>query len=464
MCTGSPAKFRGARALGGPAGLAALSLLAVLAPSTPPLAAQECPPAEPDQAVIVSLVKGLDVLPSTDEVTVVPLAAFEGRPAGACDVLNVGDELRGSGGDVVVQVRCPRGSTMTLSGRFRVALAPPQAGQDCRIDLSSGTALSTSDEPTGIQAGPVSAGALQTQYEVTVQRREAQAVPDVRVFDGQVEVRSQGKPGQLSLPAGSRLWCEGSSWQPQKIGPEDVRSAADALARVSAGKAAKTTGTQPRELYTRFASLFAKTLLEPNDAAARVALADAQLASKLPEEALYQLARAGAAPTATAELAVRIPLAQAKAYEQLGKPDMARSYHDRAVRINPELVREIEGDRVMVPHPMQKPGPPRETIRPGRSLRLNVSTEVKGAAAFLSVRVTDGEGNPVAGARVDIVAGGGTFSGTRGSRVTGVTDEQGAYKTGWQCRQCAPAYTFDVTASLLGYVSATARPVVKPHV
>lgn len=448
----------GRRLLGAPA-FALPLLLAAPAP-----APAQCPDADPDRAVVVSIVQGLEELDETREVTLVPLASFDEEPLTRCAELELGDELRCESGEVTVEVRCPGGSVMTLSERFRVALAPAEEDQDCKVDLKSGTAQAASTEPTGIESGPVGAGALRTQYEVRAERVRGSPRQTVTVFDGEVQVRARNLREVAQVSAGRKILHQGMEWERAELAVDDVRRAANVLARTATARAKKseTAEDEPRAVYGRFVDLYQKTLIRPDDPSARLDLATAQLRYELSDQALYQLRKAETAETAEPDLAARVAITQSMAHAQLGQESEAETYKQKALRIDPRVLERIDVQReeLLQPTPQIRPEAverPTYTPTADRELRIEARPVVDGPRAQLEIRIEDAAGEPVSGATVEIRAGGGTFAASGGTRVRGTTDSEGRFRTKWSCSPCAPAYVLELKATRDGYREATGQ-------
>lgn len=448
----------GRRLLGAPA-----FALPLLFAATGPAPAQ-CPDADPDRAVVVSIVRGLEELDQTREATLIPLASFEEEPLERCAELELGDELRCASGEVTVEVRCPGGSVMTLSERFRVALAPSEEGQDCKVDLKSGTAQAASTEPTGIESGPVGAGALRTQYEVRAERVEGSPRQTVTVFDGEVQVRARNLREVATVAAGKKILHQGMEWERAELAVDDVRRAANVLARTATARAkrSETVEDEPRAVYGRFVDLYQKTLIRPDDPTARLDLANAQLRYELPDQALYQLRKAEAAEPAEPDLAARVAITRSVAHARLGQENEAETYKQKALRIDPRVLERIDSQHkeLLQPTPQVRPEVierPTYTPTTARELQIEARPVVDGPRARLEIRITDAAGDPVSGATVEIRAGGGTFASSGGTRVRGTTDSEGRFRTKWSCSPCAPAYVLELKATREGYREATGQ-------
>ncbi|HSL83071.1 MAG TPA: hypothetical protein VLF66_09855, partial [Thermoanaerobaculia bacterium] len=412
--------------------------------------------------MILSLVdRELEDLESTREATLLRLGSVSEEPLVRCAELDLGDEVRCPSGAVTVEVRCPGGSRMVLSERFRVSVVPPEDGQDCKVDLRSGATEAASDRGTGVQGGPVAAGALRTQYEVRVDRRADGATQTVTVFDGEVAVRALGGAEALTVSAGAKVLHQGREWDHRRLDQSDVLRVAQISARLAAAKAPTKSRSDAGTVYRELIGLYQKTLTRPDDAGARLELADAQLSYQLPTEALFQLQKAESMEPAEPELKARIPLAQSKAYEQLGQNDKAQVYMRKAVEIDSDALgvervrpesREPQRDTTLRPQPDTS----RVMAVAARELRVRASVRVGRGGALVTVRVTGSDGDPVPEATVEVRAPGGTFPESGGTRVRGTTDQNGTYEAKWTCSRCAPAYTLRVIVSRTGYEDATA--------
>ncbi len=106
------------------------------------------------------------------------------------------------------------------------------------------------------------------------------------------------------------------------------------------------------------------------------------------------------------------------------------------------------------PSPTRTPlATPTRVTLPGASGPLHLSVNnnprvvVAGGQTTILVRVTDRMGNAVAGARVRVSAGGGSFAATGVTNADGVTDAQGLFRTNWQTYE-ARAYTGEMSYAM----------------
>jgi hypothetical protein len=78
----------------------------------------------------------------------------------------------------------------------------------------------------------------------------------------------------------------------------------------------------------------------------------------------------------------------------------------------------------------------------------------RGQITKVNVFVQDAQGNPIPSATVSLTAGGGYFSRTETSAVSGSTDSTGVFKAKWKCDQCAPSYKSRVRVTKPDYEEA----------
>ena len=86
-----------------------------------------------------------------------------------------------------------------------------------------------------------------------------------------------------------------------------------------------------------------------------------------------------------------------------------------------------------------------------------------GQMTEIRVQTLDSSGAPLAGAKVTVSAGGGTFLATGTTTVSGVTGTDGFFRTPWQCNPCAGGYVMDVTATKANFDKGTGVVSVKIH-
>jgi hypothetical protein len=67
-----------------------------------------------------------------------------------------------------------------------------------------------------------------------------------------------------------------------------------------------------------------------------------------------------------------------------------------------------------------------------------------GQPTTISITARTRDKQPISGAKVVLSAGGGTFAQVGQTRIEGVTDANGVFRTEWLCKPCAPAYGISV--------------------
>jgi len=85
----------------------------------------------------------------------------------------------------------------------------------------------------------------------------------------------------------------------------------------------------------------------------------------------------------------------------------------------------------------------------------------RGQTTKVNVFVQDAQGNPIPSATVSLTAGGGYFSRTETSAVSGLTDSTGVFKAKWKCDQCAPAYRSGTRVTKPGYKEVKGSWLIK---
>jgi hypothetical protein len=85
----------------------------------------------------------------------------------------------------------------------------------------------------------------------------------------------------------------------------------------------------------------------------------------------------------------------------------------------------------------------------------------RGQTAKVNVFVQDAQGNPISSATVSLTAGGGYFSRTETSAVSGSTDSTGVFKAKWKYDQCAPAYRSGTRVTKTGYKEVKGNWLIK---
>lgn len=113
-----------------------------------------------------------------------------------------------------------------------------------------------------------------------------------------------------------------------------------------------------------------------------------------------------------------------------------------------------------------QPPPPSPTLHGGpiaATASANPSVISRGQQTSINVYAQDSQGRPLPSATVTLSSGGGRFSQTGTTTVSGPTDSSGAFRAFWSCDLCAPAYVGDVRITKPGYEEAKAQWRVEIH-
>lgn len=272
------------------------AVLFTIAIEVPARAQEECPAAE--GVLVAAIVEDAESLKATSTVTVTRLGSVEQKPVERCMELGIGDEIVSLRGEVLVELACPAGSSLTLSEQFRAIIKPPEGDQDCRVELAAGALGSNSTEPTAVHSGPVGAGALRTQYEVRVGREDGQPTLTVNVYEGQVQVTAvDDEVGTKHiLGPGEKILHQRGHLRTDEIEAAEVERTSQVYARLAVGKA-NLPADQQLAAFHRFSRLYSRALFRPDDVYAQLELAETQIQYQMPIAALRQLSFARQAPT-----------------------------------------------------------------------------------------------------------------------------------------------------------------------
>jgi hypothetical protein len=423
-------------------------------------------------------------------VALTPIGDIRRQPLAVGQALEIGDELLSGSADTLVTVTCAGGSELKLQGIFRTVIMPAEPGQDCAFNLLAGSADIMTDEPTELASGETLMGSKRTLYGMRVSRSDEGSKVECVVFEGEAEVRNVKLGRTTEIGTSSRAaWRNGVLAEPVgRVSDKDVESATRLYARadVARARAKGVSIDQPerfeRALQERYLAVFNR----PQDAAARIELARLQTTAQIARPALYHLARAEKLEPSQPEQRVAIATTKVRAYEQLGRTKEAEAETAKLRKIDPSKLRSMderlaagersrERDTGTAPAPTQPAPPPPVVTRPRPpgavtekslrriAVRATASPSVidVGRPTTITVTVTLQDGAPVPGAAVTVAAGGGSFRGSKETRVQGVTDANGVFRTAWLCTQCAPAYGIDVSATAEGLPTAQTSLTVR---
>lgn len=99
----------------------------------------------------------------------------------------------------------------------------------------------------------------------------------------------------------------------------------------------------------------------------------------------------------------------------------------------------------------------------GVTVNVNPSVLVPGQKTKILIHVKDTQGKSLPQAEVSLYSGGGKYSRTGTTTVSGSTDESGNFVAYWFCESCAPGYVSDIKIKKEGYNKANGQWSVKIH-
>lgn len=228
--------------------------------------------------------------------------------------IEIGDELVGNSGAVVVKLRCSNADVL-LSGQFRVRLLPA-VGRDCNLDFPGkpGAAMNvTARGPTNIQSGAARLGTRRTVFKVGIPDKKGffaflsrMAMPRVWAFKDPILVTSPFFTGPLE--PGNKLDAEGNA--SPTITTITIKDAEDA-ARIyaEAGVALATSIPKSPEAeaaaFARLVALYQEFLTDPDNAAKIKALEKAQEEYGIPGTDTESSSGQSQQPTASVNLTLK---------------------------------------------------------------------------------------------------------------------------------------------------------------
>jgi hypothetical protein len=394
----------------------------------------------------------------TKDVQLIRLGSVEPMVVTRGDSLGFGDELKSTSGATIVVLSCSDTTGMTLEGQFR-AVVMPQPGKACVLNLFAGTAHVQGDASTGLGLGEVTMGAQRTEYSVSVSRSDSGVRRELTVFDGEVEVRSTGRPDSRTIAAGNTLAVERGEYRQQQITPSDFQSAASLYARVDASSV--NADERPGVMGVLYQN-YLRVLARPDDADARFDLIAHQVQSGATSKTtLYQIQRVKLRAPQTSQLDAATAALSVAAYTQLGEEGKASAHYEVLRRYDAPTVQAALASFRIDTTMVRRAGhlDMRRTVNVVLTQQvLRVSVAARPATISVAqptrifVKVSTSSGTPVQ-ANVRISAGGGVFAGG-GTSVDGLTNADGVFTTVWRCHPCAPAYELSVQVAKEGFVTA----------
>jgi len=255
------------------------------------------------EVTVTTIGRELDSLESTDQVR---YFSFDtGEETELLEVgqeLVVGDEVVALTDDLFVELTCPEGSQIHVTGKFRLQVNLAASGQDCAIDSRGGGLDVLTDAKVETCSAGVCAATGGTRYAVTLDRSGGQAEQEIMVFDGNVAVTTKDQRTEVTSKRSLRVRSRADSASEVTFESGDVTASkldwwAAVYARydiVNARAAGvELSGAALEEAKADFTRLYTLVLEDPDASAARAELATKQVDYKVSRAALYNARRAG---------------------------------------------------------------------------------------------------------------------------------------------------------------------------
>ena len=432
-----------------------LFCLALLGFPAPSLAADQCSAdcTHPTKACVCAI-------DPASPVAITAIGGVERQRLVVRQALEIGDELVSANENAVVGLTCPGGSDVKLHGRFRTVIMPGAPGQDCVLNLLAGSADVLTDQRTELTSGETLMGSQRTLYSMRVTRdREAPQV-ECLVFEGEAEVQYRQAVPKLSLGASRKASIRAGQVARDVVSPRDVQAASVVYSRADLARA-RALGVRienPDAFKEALRSGYAAVLATPTDPAPRIALAELQTSARISRQALYHLDKAEKLEPARIDQKAAIAATKMTLYKRIGREQDAAVEAEKLRKLDPEKYRKIQRDEPPnIDRSTRQVNQPPGAALSGMVITATAEPEVvrRDQSTTLVVKVATRDGQPIAGAKVMLTAGGGLFPRTGQPRDEGVTDASGFVRAQWLCKECAPAYQISVG------VTATDFPVGK---
>jgi len=289
---------------------------------------------------------------ATTQVEWRPGGVFVPNPLAEGTLLNPDDDIRTANSTIGLLIRCGP-VAFRFSGPFRIIVLPPDGGR-CLIHLLSGTAEVLGNSPSGIKAGEIVAGALSTQYQVTVapptrapqgRRWSGETPGTVTVFEGRVLVSSPAD--EATVGAGAAVTAAEGRFQRIPLSAESVRSSAQLYARLDLSASALPPA-QRRDAIGTLVPAYERLLTRGGDSETRLQLVATQVRYQVASpDALYHLDRAAGADTTAGSRAATVQWLRGAVHRSLGDTASANRYLRRAQTMDPQVeTRIIERYRI----------------------------------------------------------------------------------------------------------------------
>jgi hypothetical protein len=224
--------------------------------------------------------------------------------------LQAGDELIGGSRLAIAEINCPGGSVHLLSGNFDAVIQPiapatPNAKAKCVVELRRGTGVATTapgdasnppSEDAEMRSGSVAMTSHHTQFGLSLDDK----TPLVGfVLDGTASCRdAEGR--KWNVESGSQLDLK--SREMSKIGSDHLQRLASAFTRLDLSQKDVADAATQQQLQASWYAVLSK----PNDARARVDLAEVQNKAQIQPSRVsaYQRVRASDLATRSADPAL----------------------------------------------------------------------------------------------------------------------------------------------------------------
>jgi hypothetical protein len=301
----------------------------------------------------VMVAEGTKVVTETSRVT-----CFRGGDVNALKVIQgmpllPGDLLLCTDGDVVMvlgDAQCQYSAV----GPFRAYINADGQGGSI-VDLLAGETEVRATAPSQLGSAWGSIHSPSTVYGMRIVATEHGPTQVSYVLDGAAVIHARG--ADVAIDAGQKAESASDSLpRVEALAPEDLERSAvlnanvDANAAVAFSSAKINRDSCYNALRTHYARLFAN----PKDIQARFELADAQVAYRVPNQALYQAKRIEELdPAGTQQVRAHVAVVRGAAYDQLGRTVEAKQQLDLARNIDatavaPENLRAIRYDPAWV--------------------------------------------------------------------------------------------------------------------
>ncbi|HBL31845.1 MAG TPA: hypothetical protein DD490_33905 [Acidobacteria bacterium] len=247
------------------------------------------------QVRVTAIAKAGKAVKETKEIRLAPFADFTEVNHLALGVeLADGDLLTALKPDLFVELTCPRGTLLRLTGAFRTVVSLPD-GVDCGLEPLNGAIDVLTDQPTEIGLGGKTLGTPGTRYAVRLSRDAGGPNYRILVFEGEVELKGYDLRRVVSTSRSLRFTRAAVPAETQAVTPEEIQRWAGLYARFDLAKA-EAAGIQWNDEHggateAALTRLHAAVLQDPAAARPRLTLAKEQARLKVGDEALYNLQR-----------------------------------------------------------------------------------------------------------------------------------------------------------------------------